>query len=73
MMSARDIVDIFKSLGILDHIISVASYDFDFWDEEELADTLTYMPQEDILVRLLGKNDRYTKMYNETINKKVRK
>jgi len=72
-MSASDIVLLFKALGILDHIISVASHDFGFWDEEELADTLTYMPQEDILVRLLGKNDRYTKMYNKTINEKVRK
>jgi hypothetical protein len=43
----------------------MASPDFWFWDKEGLSCYLTYAPQEDIIKRLLGSDNEYTKMYNE--------
>ena len=71
-MSANDIVDQFIKFGILSYILTMAGPDFGFWDKEELACYLTYVPQEDIIERLLGSKDEYTKMYNEKLNEHLK-
>lgn len=71
-MSANDIVAIFDKLGITMQILQEAGDSFNFYDKEELANYLTYIPQEDILERLLGKTHSITEKHNNYINELIK-
>jgi len=70
-MSADDIIKIFEEFGILDTILEELALIFNIFSKEDLSWYLTYMPQENILERLLGKEHPLNKKFGLLLNERI--